>query len=88
MQTIDIDQAAAEDVLVGIALAVPPDVELGRPRVALAEGDGCVQVLTTSGTWWLEPGGVAARLVPLDAGRELCRWRDGVEIERTLDLAE
>lgn len=86
MQTINATAAEAEDALVALARHVPREVDLGRPLIARTEDDGAVLVVTTAAWWWLEPGGTAARLLPLGDDRaELCRWRDGVELHREID---
>lgn len=84
MLLIDTTMSAAEQLLVDIAAAAPPEVELGRPLVAFPDG-----VLTTIGQHTallsLISGG-ASRYLHLDGGRcaEVTEWAGGVETSRRI----
>lgn len=80
---VDLDDGRLLGLLVQIEAEVPADVDRGD-RVGAVDLGG-VQLVTTAGTFLIDPHGLVMRLWPVPGvGTEITRWCGGTELAREI----
>jgi hypothetical protein len=92
MKTSGITAVGAEDALVRLAGHLPSTVAIGRPLIAVDDGEAAVHILSGEDErleFWTVWPDRAERLVPLNHGRaEVTCWRRGIEVSRVVGAVD